>query len=88
MQERRATSSTLSKMPLSLPQWLALFTATALLSLIGWLDYLIGWEYSLFVFYALPIGFVIWKIDSALISRFLAQFLDHPLGELFREVKP
>ena len=30
-------------------------------ALIGWIDYLTGWEWSLFIFYAFPIGLVVWK---------------------------
>ncbi len=35
--------------------------AVVLVGVIGWLDYTTGWEWSFFVFYALPIVFVVWK---------------------------
>ena len=41
-----------------------LFKALILVGLIGWIDYKIGWEYSLLVAYALPIIFVVWKTNQ------------------------
>lgn len=41
-----------------------LFKALILVSLIGWLDYKIGWECSLLVAYALPIIFVVWQTNQ------------------------
>ncbi|MCX7068420.1 MAG: sensor histidine kinase [Methylococcales bacterium] len=43
-----------------------LFKALILVGLIGWMDYKIGWEYSLLVAYALPIIFVVWKTNQGL----------------------
>ena len=40
---------------------LVLFEATVLALLTGWIDYVTGWEWSFFVFYALPIIAVVWK---------------------------
>lgn len=37
--------------------------AGALLVLVGWLDWITGWEWSLFVFYAVPIFLVVWYGD-------------------------
>src|SRR5581483_9602418 len=34
------------------PVWLAISEAAILVGLIGWVDYLTGWEWSFFVFYA------------------------------------
>ena len=41
-----------------------LFKALILVGLIAWMDYKIGWEYSLLVVYALPIIFVVWKANQ------------------------
>jgi hypothetical protein len=45
---------------------LVLFEALLLVGLIGWMDYANGWEYSLFVFYALPIVLIAWKSGRGL----------------------
>lgn len=43
------------------PQWLVLLEALVLVGLIGWLDYVTGWEWSFFAPFALPISLVTWK---------------------------
>lgn len=43
------------------PNWLVHTESLLLVGLIGWVDYITGWEWSLFVFYALPIVLVVWK---------------------------
>ena len=43
----------------SQPPWLVRIEAVAAVALIGWLDYVTGWEWSFFVFYALPIALVV-----------------------------
>ncbi len=45
------------------PRWLVLLEALLLVGVIGWIDYVTGWELSLFVLYALPIVMVVWKTD-------------------------
>jgi signal transduction histidine kinase len=37
------------------PPWLVIFEASGFASFIGWIDYVTGWEWSFFVFYAAPI---------------------------------
>ncbi len=41
------------------PRWLVWVEALGSVALIGWLDYLTGWEWSLFLFYAFPILLVV-----------------------------
>lgn len=43
------------------PSWLVVSESSILVGLIGWVDYVTGWEWSFFVFYALPILLVVWK---------------------------
>jgi len=45
------------------PPWLVVLEALLLVALIGWGDYVTGWEWSFFVFYALPIAFVVRRTD-------------------------
>lgn len=45
------------------PQWLVFLEALILVGSIGWVDYATGWEWSFFVFYALPIVIVVWRAD-------------------------
>lgn len=52
--------------PQNQPQWLVVITAFLLVGVIGWCDYQTGWEYSLLVFYALPIVYVGWLTNSQL----------------------
>jgi hypothetical protein len=47
-------------------KWLVLLGALVLVALIGWIDYTIGWEWSFFVLYGLPIVMVTWKTDRRL----------------------
>jgi signal transduction histidine kinase len=42
------------------PAWLTTALSTLLTLLTGWLDYVTGWEVSLFVFYAIPIIIAVW----------------------------
>lgn len=46
------------------PAWRVLLGAFILAVLIGWADYASGWEWSLFVFYGVPIALVVWKKDQ------------------------
>ncbi|MGO8753947.1 MAG: hypothetical protein ACLQHK_01805 [Gallionellaceae bacterium] len=39
-----------------------LFAALSFVVLIGWIDYVTGWELSLFIIYSLPIALVTWKM--------------------------
>lgn len=50
-----------SRAPKALPEWSHLLGALALLAVIGMTDYGTGWELSLFVFYAVPIVWAVWK---------------------------
>lgn len=43
-----------------LPRWLVASMLLGLCALIGWLDELSGWEWSLFIVYALPIFVAVW----------------------------
>lgn len=43
-----------------MPPWLVMISLAALSFAIGWVDYLTGWEWSLFVLYALPIILGVW----------------------------
>jgi signal transduction histidine kinase len=38
--------------------------ALVLVALIGWLDHITGWQFSLFVFYAIPILLVVWHTGT------------------------
>jgi signal transduction histidine kinase len=42
------------------PQWLPLVVALVLVAIIGYLDYVTGYEQSLLLFYLIPIAIVIW----------------------------
>jgi signal transduction histidine kinase len=42
----------------------AIVIALVLVAMTGWADYLTGWEWSLFIFYALPIVLVVWNTDE------------------------
>ena len=42
-----------------LPTWLAVIIEIALVTLIGYIDYLTG-DYSILIFYAIPIGLAAW----------------------------
>jgi signal transduction histidine kinase len=42
------------------PVWLALGLPSLSALLMGWLDYITGWELSLFIFYAVPIFLAVW----------------------------
>ena len=48
------------------PRWLVLLEALVLVSVIGWLDYVTGWEWNFFAPYALPIILVTWKTGQRL----------------------
>ncbi len=43
------------------PRWLVLSEAIGLVCLIGWIDFITGWEWSVFIFYAVPIFAAVWK---------------------------
>ncbi|MBL9145766.1 MAG: sensor histidine kinase [Verrucomicrobiaceae bacterium] len=43
-----------------MPVWLMAIVLPGLSAAIGWIDYLTGWEWSLFVLYALPIFLAVW----------------------------
>lgn len=45
------------------PPWLVVLEALLLVAVIGWGDYVTEWEWSFFVFYALPIVLVVRKTD-------------------------
>lgn len=45
------------------PRWLVLLEALVMVGLIGWFDYLTGWEWGFFAPYAVPIVLVVWKTD-------------------------
>lgn len=42
------------------PLWVVLFAGLATAGVIGWLDWVTGWELSMFIVYALPIGMTVW----------------------------
>jgi signal transduction histidine kinase len=42
------------------PRWVIAVLLLSLCLLIGWLDKLSGWEWSLFIFYAIPISLAVW----------------------------
>jgi signal transduction histidine kinase len=44
--------------------WLLVLVAAIISCLIGWVDYITGWEWSLFVFYAVPIFLVSWYLSQ------------------------
>ena len=44
------------------PRWLVSVETLVLVGLIGWLDYVTGWEWSFFAPFALPIALVAWKL--------------------------
>jgi len=48
------------------PRWLVLIEALILVGSIGWIDYVTGWEWSFFIFYALPIAIVVRKAGRPL----------------------
>jgi signal transduction histidine kinase len=48
------------------PKWLVLVEALVLVGLIGWGDYITGWEWSFFAPFALPIILVTWKTGRRL----------------------
>lgn len=67
--------------------WLALIIPGLITVFMGWLDYISGWEVSLFIFYAIPIILAVWWSGSlggiliAILSGFvwwLANEADHP----------
>jgi signal transduction histidine kinase len=69
------------------PKWLALLTTLVLVGLIGWLDYVTGWEWDASTFYALPITLIVFRTDRRLgfavamlcaATWCLAQFDSHP----------
>jgi len=71
----------------ALPKWFALLTALVLVGLIGWLDYVTGWEWDTSTFYALPITLIVFRTDRRLGFAFatlcavtwcLAQIESHP----------
>jgi len=45
------------------PNTLVLLAASTLVALIAWVDYITGWEWSFFIFYAFPIATVVWKTN-------------------------
>ncbi|MEP6672506.1 MAG: sensor histidine kinase [Chthoniobacter sp.] len=69
------------------PEWLVIGEAASLVGLIGWVDYITGWEWSFFLFYAVPIVPVVWKSGMRIgfafaifcsIIWWLAQVQDNP----------
>ena len=54
--------SNLCETPQVQTRWLLLFAALSFVVLIGWIDYVTGWELSLFIIYSLPIALVTWKM--------------------------
>jgi signal transduction histidine kinase len=57
----------------AMPDWLAALLVTALALLVGWADFVTGWELSLFIFYAIPIILAVWQLGS-LAGMFTAAF--------------
>lgn len=57
-------------------RWLVVLVSLCLVALIGWVDYVIGWELGLFTVYSLPIALVVWKTDRriAYVFAFLCTF--------------
>jgi signal transduction histidine kinase len=47
--------------PLALPKQVAMALALVLLALIGWVDYVTGWEVRMTAFYLAPIGWACWS---------------------------
>jgi signal transduction histidine kinase len=67
--------------------WAVLVESTLLAILIGWVDYATGWEWSFFVFYAVPIILVVWRSGQRIglvfaafcaIVWWIAQIADNP----------
>ena len=54
--QRLSLATVLRKMP----AWVMILVLPILSAAIGWMDYLTGWEWSLFVLYALPIFLAVW----------------------------
>lgn len=48
----------------NLPKWLTALFVVILALMIGYADYISGWELSLFVFYAIPIVLAVWLFGS------------------------
>jgi signal transduction histidine kinase len=48
------------------PKWLVLFESLLLVAVIGWFDYVTGWEWSFFAPFALPIILVTWETGRRL----------------------
>ncbi|MCX6876654.1 MAG: sensor histidine kinase [Verrucomicrobia bacterium] len=46
------------------PQWFSLLVALVMVGVIGWIDRVTGWEWSLFLFYAFPIVLGVWRIGK------------------------
>ena len=44
--------------------WVGLSSSALLVALIAWIDWRVGWEISLFVFYALPISLAAWHFGA------------------------
>jgi signal transduction histidine kinase len=71
---------------------LVLGGALVLVAVIGWVDYISGWEFSLFVFYAIPLLMVVWQgyprlaVVLAMLCGliwWLANEADHPYSQLW-----
>jgi len=45
-----------------MPTFLIYFACLAMLGLLGWLDYITGYELGFFVFYSAPVGIAAWKL--------------------------
>jgi signal transduction histidine kinase len=84
---RAASVSNFLSVMMALPKWFALLTALVLVGLIGWLDYVTGWEWDASTFYALPITLIVFRTDRRLGFAFamlcavtwcLAQIESHP----------
>ena len=43
-------------------QWAVIVASFALLILIGWLDYVTGYELGFFIFYSIPVGILAWYV--------------------------
>src|SRR5450432_3845023 len=46
------------------PRWLLLIECILLVLIIGYIDYITGYEISLFIFYAVPILVAVWFLDK------------------------
>jgi signal transduction histidine kinase len=89
---RAASLGTLRSVMTALPTWLVLLVALSLVAVIGWFDYVTGWEVDASALYVLPIALVVFRTDRQFSFAFamlcaviwwLAQIDSHPYKTTF-----